>query len=29
LHFFLTRVALDLVEGPPEPEIPPGEEVKE
>jgi hypothetical protein len=26
LHFFLSRVALDLVEGPPEPELPPGEE---
>lgn len=26
LTFFLSRIALDLVEGPPEPEIPPGEE---
>jgi hypothetical protein len=25
LHFFLSRIAQDLVEGPPEPELPPGE----
>ncbi|HEX4796813.1 MAG TPA: hypothetical protein VH370_23680, partial [Humisphaera sp.] len=25
LQFFMTRLALDLVEPPPEPEIPPGE----